>query len=100
MFDKLMSQMESQTNEIKKKLDNITVEADAENGLVKVIATGNKKIINISISDEILNDKETVEDLIIVAVNKAILKAEEIHEKEMGSVAKNMLPDLNGLFGK
>lgn len=98
MLNQLMSQMQSKTEEAKKKLDSVIIETQAENGMVKVKATANKKILSIEISDQIANDKETIEDLIIVAVNKAIQKADEIHEKEMGGIAKNILPDLNGLF--
>lgn len=99
MLDKLMSQMQNKTEEAKKKLDSVIIEAEAENGLVKVKATANKKILSIEIDDQIAEDKETIEDLVIVAVNKAIQQAEEIHEKEMGGIAKNLFPDLGGLFG-
>ena len=99
MFDNLMSQMQEQANEIKKKLEETIVEAEAENGLVKVKVTGNKKILSIEISDDIINDKEAIEDLVIVAVNKAIQKAEEIAEKETGSMAEGLFPDMGGLFG-
>jgi len=98
MFDNLMSQMQEQANEIKKKLDKTIVEADAENGLVKVKATANKKILSIDISNDIINDKEAIEDLVIVAINRAIEKAEKIAEKETGSLAQGMLPDLGNLF--
>ncbi len=100
MLNQLMSQMQSQTDEAKKKLDSVIVETQAEGGLVKVTATANKKILSIEINDEIANDKETIEDLIIVAVNKAIEKAEEVSEKEMSNIAQGILPDLGGLFGK
>lgn len=103
MLDQLMSQMQEQTKEVEKKLDSIVVTGEAENGLVKVSSTGNKRIVNIEISDEIAGDKEAIEDLVIVAVNRAIKKAEEVHEKEMGSIAQGMLPgmgDLGELFGK
>jgi DNA-binding YbaB/EbfC family protein len=99
MFDNLLSQMHEQAEEMKKKLNDIIVEAEAEKGLVKVKANGNRKIISLEISNEIIGNKETVEDLVIVAVNKAIEKAEEIAGIETGDMAKNILPDLGGLFG-
>ena len=99
MFDNLMSQMQEQANEIKKKLDNTVVEGEAENGLVKVKATGNKKILSIEISDDLADDKDAVEDLVIVAVNKALKKADEIAAKETGDLAQGMLPNMGNLFG-
>lgn len=101
MFDKLMSQMQEQADEIKKKLDETFVEAEVENGLIKIKATGNKKITAVEISDDIANDKEVIEDLLIVAVNKVLEKAEEISQKETGNMAKNMLPGgFGNMFGK
>lgn len=95
-----MQQMQSQTDEVKKKLDTMFVEGEAENGLIKVTSNGNKKITNISISNDIADDKEAIEDLMIIAVNRAINKAEELHDKEMGNVAQDMLPPgMGNLFG-
>jgi len=99
MFDNLLSQMQEQAEEMKKKLNDIFVETEAENGLVKVKANANRKIISIEISPDIIGNKETIEDLVIVAVNKAIEKAEEIANKETGDMAKNILPDIGNLFG-
>ena len=99
MFDNLMSQMQEQAKEIKKKLDNAVVEGEAEGGLVKVKANGNKKILSIEISDDIAEDKEAIEDLVIVAVNKALEQADEVASKETGDLAQGMLPDLGNLFG-
>ncbi|MCD6556903.1 MAG: YbaB/EbfC family nucleoid-associated protein [Bacteroidetes bacterium] len=100
MFDKLMSQMQEQAEEIKKKLDNTIVEAEVENGLIKVKATGNKKILSVEISDDIVNDKEALEDLLIVAINKTLEKAEEVSQKETGAMAKDMLPGgFGNMFG-
>ena len=103
MLEQLMSQMQSQTEEVKKRLEETEIHAEAENGLVKVTVNGNRKILNITISSEIFDDKEAVEDLTIVAINRALEKAEKVHEKEMGSIAQGMLPglgDLGGLLGK
>jgi nucleoid-associated protein EbfC len=99
MFDNLLSQMQEQAEEMKKKLNDIIVEAEAENGLVKVKANGNRKILSLEISNEIIGNKETLEDLVIVAVNKVIEKAEEVANKETGDMAKNILPDIGNLFG-
>jgi len=100
MFDNLMSQMQEQAAEIKKKLDETIVEGQAENGLVIVKATGSKKILSVTINNDIANDKEAIEDLIIVAVNKALDEAEKVSEKESKVMAEGLMPDLGGMFGK
>ena len=63
MFDKLM-QARQKAEEIKKRLDNITVAGEAEAGKIKVTATGNKKIQSIEIDQSFLQsaDKEELED--------------------------------------
>ena len=98
MFGDMMGkiqEMQQKTEEIKKRLDNVQVDADAENGKVKAVCTGNRKIVSISISDELKNgDKEELEDLVILAVNRALEKAEKLAEVEMAGAAKGMLPGL------
>ena len=47
-----------------------------------------------------MEDKESVEDLIIVAINRALEKAEKISEIEMKGVANNVMPDIQNMFVK
>ena len=94
-----MQEAQQQMEETKKRLDGVYVDAEVENGLVKVTANANMKLSNISIADELLNNKEDLEDLVILAVNKVMEKAKEVQEFEMSKVAQGMLPDLGGLFG-
>jgi hypothetical protein len=99
MFGDMMGklkEMQQQTEEIKKRLDTISVEGEAENGLIKVVATANKKVTSITIADSLMaeGDKEQIEDLIIVAINKVIEKAENVSNAEMAGVAKGMLPGM------
>ncbi len=97
-----IQEAQKQMEETKKQLSNIFIDAEVEGGLVKVKADCNLKIVNIDISDQLFQnkDKSEVEDLIIWAVNKALEKAKETQEVEMSKVAKGMLPNLGGLFGK
>lgn len=89
-----LQEMQQQTEKIKKRLDTISVEGEAENGLIKVVATANKKITSITIDDRLMSegDKEQIEDLMMVAINKAIEKAENVSNAEMAGAAKGMLP--------
>ncbi len=100
MFDKLL-QARQKAEEIKKRLDAVTVEGEAEGGKIKVTASGNKQINTISIDEEFLRsaDKEELEELLVVAVNKAMEQAESIHQSEMQALSQNMLGGLGNLFG-
>lgn len=102
MFGDLMNKLkdaQQQMDDAKKRLSEIKVDSEVEYGYVKVSATGDKRITNISISDELIqkNDTELIEDLVLTAVNRALEKAEEIAKKKMADAAKDMLPNIPGL---
>src|SRR5690606_22831411 len=71
MFDKLF-QAQQKAQEIKSRLDNISVVGEADGGRVRVIASANKEIKEVTINEELYeeNDKEQLEELLIVALNK------------------------------
>lgn len=100
MFDKLL-QVQQQAEEIKKRLDTVTVSGEAEAGKIKVTSTGNKNITSITIDENFLKeaDKEELEELLVVAVNKALAQAESVHQSEMQAASQNMLGNLGNLFG-
>lgn len=104
MFDKLF-EAQQKADEVKKRLDNITVKGTAENGKITVTANGNKQVQTIAIDEEFYKeaDREELEELLAVAVNKAIEQAENLNQAEMAAMTKNMfgdLGDLGNLFGK
>lgn len=99
MFDKLM-QAQAKMAEVKARLDNITVIGEAENGKVKIELTANKITKSVSISPDLLNDREQLEDLLAIAFNRALEQAEKVNAAEMQNAAKDMLPGMGNLFGK
>ena len=100
MFDKL-NQIKQKMDEIKQRLDNITVEGEAEGGSVKVVVTANKKVKEIIFSEEIIKsgDREEIGELTVVAINRAMEKAENVSESEMKAASSGLFPDLSGLMG-
>lgn len=98
MFDKLF-QAQEKAQEIKARLDNISVFGEAEGGKVRVVASANKEIKEIVISEELFNDgdKEQIEDLLLVALNKALIQAENVSQTEMQAATQDMLGGLGGL---
>lgn len=101
MFDKLL-QAQQKAEEIKKRLDDITVSGEAEGGKIKVTATANKSIKSISIDPDFLAnaDTEELEDLLIVALNKALEQAENVSQSEMQAATRDMMGGLGAMFGQ
>lgn len=101
MFDKLM-QAQQKAEEVKKRLDSISVFGEVESGKIKVTATANKEIKEISIDPAFLStaEKEEVEELLVIAINKALTQADQVSQSEMQAVTNDMLGGLGGMFGK
>lgn len=101
MFDKLM-EAQQKAGEVKKRLDAITVSGSAEGGKITVTANGNKVIQSVQIDSAFLADadKEEIEELMVVAINKAMEQAENVSQSEMAAMTKNMFGDLGGMFGR
>ncbi len=97
MFDKL-NQAKQMAEGIKAKLDTITVSGEA--GGITVSATGNRKIKEVNIPENLLNSsaKEELQDMLCVAINRALESAENVSESEMRSMMGSMMPGLGGLF--
>jgi DNA-binding YbaB/EbfC family protein len=97
MFDDLMKKMqEAQQNveKSKEKLEHIMVDAEAGGNMIKVSANGNRRIKNISIDEDFLKqvDKEELEDLLLVALNRVLESADSVNEAEMQAAASQMMP--------
>ena len=81
----------------KKRLDTVTLEESASEGLVKVTITANREIKAIDIDESLLQDVEQLEDYLILTLNKAIAKATQVNENELAAVAKEGMPNIPGL---
>jgi DNA-binding YbaB/EbfC family protein len=94
-INKLMQQAQAMQKELEKATEQINAmefEGSASNGLVKVTVNGENKVLSVNIDQSILNpdDKEMIEDLIMIAVNDAIDKAEDLKKNRFGSMASAM----------
>lgn len=89
----MLQAMKQKMEDAKKRMDLVSVEAEIEGGAIKVIATANREIKSISISDDLKNgEKEELEDLLTVAVNRALAKAEQVYNTEMASLTHGIIP--------
>jgi DNA-binding YbaB/EbfC family protein len=87
--------------ETKKRLDGVLIDEQSNDGLLKVTLSANSKIKSITIDDSLLEDKEQLEDYLILVMNKAIEKASSVNQAELDTVAKMdmpMIPGMDNLF--
>ena len=64
---------------------------------MKITLTANREIKKVEIDDSLLEDKEQLEDYLVVTLNKAIKKATDVNEAEIGAVAKEGMPNIPGM---
>ncbi len=104
MFGDLMGMMgklqetQKKIEETKKRLDTVLVDEQSADGLLKVTLTANRAIKSITVDDSLLEDKEQLEDYLILVLNKAIEKATNVNETELAAVAKDGMPNIPGMF--
>ncbi len=95
MFNKnMMEKMRVQMEEIKIKLNNISVLGATDN--IKVVANGNRLLNSVEIDADFFKtaNKKQVEELIVIAANRALEQAEKVEKSEMSHAAMGMLPGL------
>jgi nucleoid-associated protein EbfC len=103
MFGDIMGMMgklketQQKVEETKKRLDFVLIDEKSNDGLLEVTLNANRKIKSITISDDLLNDKEMLENYLVTTLNKAIEKATNVHETELAAVAKEGMPNIPGM---
>lgn len=105
MFGDLMGMMgklketQKKVEATKERLNSVLVDEESSDGLLKVTLTANREIKNIEIDDSLIQDKEQLEDYLLLTLNKAIKKATSVHETELAAVAKEGMPNIPGMEG-
>jgi len=92
-----LKETQQKIEETKKRLDTVLVDEQSNDGLLKVTLNANRKIKSIEIDESLLQDKEQLEDYLILTLNKAIEKASNVNEAELGAVAKDGIPNIPGM---
>lgn len=93
-----LKETQQKIEETKKRLDTVLVDEQSGDGLLKVTLTANRQVRSITVDDTLLEDKEQLEDYLVLVMNKAIAKATAINEAELAAVAKDGMPNIPGLF--
>lgn len=90
--------MQEEMEKIQQETEAEQVEATAGGGAVKVVMSGKKELVSIKIDPDAVDpdDVETLEDMIIAAVNESITKADELMTERMGAITGGL--NIPGLF--
>ena len=96
-----LKETQQKIEDTKKRLDTVLIDEQSTDGLLKVTLTANRSIKSITIDDSLLEDKDQLEDYLILVLNKAIEKATNMNQNELDAVAKMdmpMIPGMDNLF--
>ncbi len=103
MFGDLMGMMgklqdaQKKVEETKQRLNTVLIDEQSADGLLKLTVTANREIKNLEIAEELLQDKEQLEDYLILTLNKALNRAGAINETELAAAAKDGMPNIPGM---
>ena len=92
-----LKETQQKIEDTKKRLDTVLIDEQSSDGLLKITVTANTAIKSITIADALLEDKEQLEDYLILVLNKAIERATNVNEAELAAVAKEGMPNIPGM---
>ncbi|QQZ11347.1 YbaB/EbfC family nucleoid-associated protein [Heyndrickxia vini] len=89
---KQMQKMQKKMAEAQEELGDKRIEGTAGGGMVTVIVSGHKEIVEVNIKEEVVDpeDIEMLQDLVLAATNDALKKAEELTNQTMGQFTKGL----------
>ncbi len=95
---KQAAKLQAQAQQVQSQLANKTVESTSGGGAVKVVAKCSGTLESIKIDPQVLNpsDVQLVEEMVLIAVNQALEKAQEVVKDEMGKITGGL--DIPGLM--
>ncbi len=88
---KMLEQLQGKAKEVEELSRNVQLTAKAGGGLVQLTANGLGEVIDLNIDDSLLSDKESLQILLISAMNEI----SQMVEENKKSQAMNMMGGLN-----
>ncbi|WP_420490545.1 YbaB/EbfC family nucleoid-associated protein [Neobacillus drentensis] len=89
---KQMQKMQKKMAEAQEELGEKKIEGSAGGGMVTVVVTGHKEVVDVKIKPEAVDpdDIDMLQDLVLAATNDALKKVEELTNSTMGQFTKGM----------
>ena len=89
---KMLEQMQDKAKEIQENSKNIQFTAKAGGGLVEITANGLGEVIDLEIDSSLLDDKESLQILLISAINDVNKMAEDNKKSQAMGMMGGMNP--------
>lgn len=101
---KNLPKLKAAMEEMQQKLGQLVAEGNSGGGMITAKVNGRMEVVSCSISEDAmkLQDKEMLEDLIVSALNQAIVKVNQLRAEETSKVAGDLgmpLPGADGMPG-
>ena len=92
-----LQEAKAKAEETKERLKTVLIDEASSDQLLKTTVTASGRIKEISLDEALLEDKEQLEDYLVLTLNKALEKAQDIHDTEMAAVDKEGMPHIPGM---
>jgi len=85
---KQAQQLQSKMLKLQEEMAEKTVETTSGGGMVKVVTNGRQQVLSVQIEKEVVDpdDVEMLQDLILAAINDALIKSQEMASEEMSKL--------------
>ncbi|MFG6113543.1 hypothetical protein SAMN05421743_1025 [Thalassobacillus cyri] len=89
---KQMQKMQKKMMKAQEELHEMTFEATAGGGMVKVVANGKKEITDVEINEEVVDpdDVDMLQDLILAATNDVLKQVDDKTNDTMGQFTQGL----------
>ncbi|WP_296824099.1 YbaB/EbfC family nucleoid-associated protein [Sulfurovum sp.] len=89
---KMMEQMQEKAKELQEQAKNVELTAKAGGGLIEVKANGAGEIIDLTIDESLLEDKESLQILLMSAINDVNKMVEDNKKSQAMGIMGGMNP--------
>ena len=89
-MQKMMQQAQQMQQQLQEEIARIRVEVSTGGGMVTVKMDGQKKVLSIEIDEEVLEDRDMLQDMVRGAVNEAAKRVDDETQSKMGGMLGGM----------
>ena len=91
-MNNMMKQMQKNMAKAQEELKDMSVEGTAGGGMVKVVVSGHKEVLDVIIAEDVVDpdDVDMLQDLVLAAINDAMKQADQLVNDKMGRFTQGM----------